>query len=224
MSDSTIHNPAQFSLRARYVRVLCDFTDSTGNQPYAGLWMEVRRNLVIGERAELLEQLKSIRETQIEAVKALRAEAEELDKNRPVSDDRTAAEFGPLLLEYRIKVDEISRRRGAIDDADTRAKFALLAPHVRAWNLGYVDADGSFVTIPPPAVGGIAVMDEMETELIGWMQDKILEGYRLGFPIGSVRSGVSLEPTRMPDASETMSKTAKPGSPRSPRKSASPSA
>jgi hypothetical protein len=186
--------------------------------------MEVRRNLIIGERAELIAKLDAIKDEANSAIEDLRAEAKQIDDSRPKSEDRDAATFVLEFADYKAKVDAIAKKRGQIDDRVVREKFALLAPHIRAWNLATEDEHGAMVRVPPPHDGGVAVMDELEPELIGWMEDKLLEGYRLGFPIGSQRSGVSLEPTKSPDAGETSSTSERHASQRSQRKSTSRSA
>ena len=186
----------QFIVRERYVWVECDLPG------YEGFRAEVRQNLTQGERtilrerlADLEEQLAGLQETHLER-------AAEIDRRRGEADDpllavRAQAETRDLMASYGAAVEE-----------RLRSQHALLAPHVRAWNLFVPGADGvpeptptpEPVPVPAPASAGAAVFDELDRPLVAWLIGEVLMAYRggKGLSAGSTRSGAPPAPGHEP--------------------------
>jgi hypothetical protein len=58
--------------------------------------------------------------------------------------------------------------------------FALIAPHIIAWNARAERVDGTEVPIPPPAEGGSASLWAIEFPMAVWLKDRLSDAYRGG--------------------------------------------
>jgi len=170
--------------RERHVRVECDLPG------YEGFCAEVRQNLTQGERTVLRERLADIEED-LAAIQVEHLErAADIDRRLVEADDplaavRAQADTRDLVAGYSAAVEE-----------RLRAQHALLAPHVRAWNLHLPGADGAPEPVPAPAAAGPAVFDELDRPLVAWLIGEVLMAYRggKGLSAGSPRSGASPAP------------------------------
>ena len=206
-----------YVLKAQTVRIECDLTDKrSGDLAYPGLWAEVRRNLVIGEKRDLQEAAQELdRRSDANRERAMTSAAD-IDRRRAdLADDDTAGKTA-LAVEQTAML----RLFAAENDQILIDRFTLIAPYVHRWNLFTVDDAGEYVPIPSPKEAGIAVMDEIDIEMVIWLTQQTLTAYRLGFVPGSPTSGASQEPTPAP--SETGPKGSTRTSRRSPRKSSGP--
>lgn len=204
-------------LQAITVRVECDAKiPGTEVLAYPGLWAEVRQNLTNGERRDFrqaadaldarAEQLNTQnRDRQEQYVAALKAAEEDKDHVAALIDARSEE-----ISVYAQQLEQIGADR-----------FALVAPHVHAWNLYAYDDAGEPQPVPAPRDGGTAVLDVIEDLIVLWLVRTTMTAYRMGFPVGSRIFGAPPEPT--PEPSDEKPKDSGSSSRPSRKKSSSPS-
>ena len=206
--------PGMFIPKATTVRVWCDITDKeTGEKPYDGLWADVRRNLTNGERQEFRNAAQAIDDRGNSLLEA-RQEA----SGAHVAAMKEAE--GDVDRQRDLIAQEIAGADEFFANAEALAfeRFELVAPHVHAWNLAEIGDDGEAIAIPAPRDGGMAVMASITSEIVRWLLDATMQAYRMGFAIGSRKSGATPEPTPEPSAEK---RTAKPSSSRQSRRKSS---
>ncbi len=177
-----------FIARERYVTVECDLPG------YEGFSADVRQNLTQGERTALRERLAELEEG-LAAVQVSHLErAAEIDRRRGEAEDPLA------LMRAQAGTRDLVAGYAAAVEETLRAQHALLAPHVRAWNLHLPGADGNPEPVPAPATAGPVVFDELDRPLVAWLVGEVLMAYRggKGLSAGSTRSGAPQEPGPAP--------------------------
>jgi hypothetical protein len=93
-------------------------------------------------------------------------------------------EFLDRLYDYQmLAINQARARLNGTDvpegDSDELV-FALIAPHIIAWNARAERADGTEVPIPPPAEGGTASLWAVEFPMAVWLKDRLADAYRGG--------------------------------------------
>lgn len=193
-----------YVLKAKTVRVECELVSKqTGEPAYPGLWAEVRSNLVIGEKRDLQEAAQELDRRQDANRDRTMAIAADIDTRRAALADDDAEGRAALAVEQTAMLKAFS----AENDQILIERFALIAPHVHRWNLYTVDGAGEVVPVPPPKEAGVAVMDEIDIDLVIWLTQQTLTAYRLGFVPGSPTSGAPQEPTPAPKNATPTAKT-----------------
>lgn len=193
--------------KQRFVRIDCDLQGPTGEPSYPGFWFEARQNLTNGERSELVDAIQALDHQIAEVTDVAMDTAEALDATlaglRRKPDD-AAPDWQPdgkAIRCVQAEQREVLDRHIATVTALDRERRDLVTPHIRAWNLFEAGDDGEPVPVPPPAEGGVAVLEAVEPELSQWMIVSCLNAYRLGKGLSSsMRSGGSQEPTNAPPA------------------------
>lgn len=183
---------AHFIPTEQFVSVECDLKDDAGELLYPGLWIEGRTNLTTSERSRLLDALDAIQDRLQDTFDALFARAEELDRQiervTPSGGD-DADEPGDHRAELRsLKQQQrslMAEQRAAVELA-WLDRLAVLAPHIRAWNIYQADES----PLEPPATGGAQVLRDIFPDLSSWMMARFLDRYRAGQPVSrSASSG-----------------------------------
>lgn len=183
--------PAPFSLQTITTRVWCDLEDKdTGARLYDGFWIDVRRNLTNGERDALIEAVRSIDEAGTALTEQRRAEsAAYLAALEAIGEDDQARARDLVVAEGKA-IDEFVNNVASI----LEQRFALVAPFVHAWNLYDFTDPEQPIAVPAPRDDAVTARSFLNAELIGWMLTSTLQAYRLGFSIGSLKSGAQQEP------------------------------
>lgn len=196
---------APFSLQTITIRVDCDVVDKqTGERPYEGFWINVRRNLTNGEREALLEAVRAIDDDSV-ALNEQRnaaAEAYRIAIAQARGDDDTPADqpmIESLITAEAASIDEYIKASAAIVDR----RYHLIAPHIHGWNLYDFTDPADPVPVPSPRDDAATARSFLNTDLIVWMLTATLQAYRLGFAIGSLKFGAQPEPTHEPSAEKT---------------------
>lgn len=193
MSDASAR-PGLFILREKYTWVACDQAD------YGDVSAEIRTNLSHDERAAFVEASNRIKHELRAYLEGRMAKAAAIDK--AVRDAPTD----------KAKALAIAKRHAFMDDQDRGAdpfrvrRLELIAPYIRDWNIGTLDADGTEVKVPPPMDGGIASFAHTDDVVVAWLVEAIEQGYRGGKGLRTPSSASALSPVRTnapPDANET---------------------
>lgn len=187
MSDA-FARPGLVSLRAKYTWVDCPEID------YEDVSAEIRTNLSHGEREAFIEASNRIKRDLWDFIESRIAAGAKLDEAVTNAKDQKA------------KVAAIEKRRAFIDEQDRGTdpfrirRIELVAPYIRDWNLGDVDADGTIVKIPPPIDGGVMSFATVDEVVLAWLLDAIEQGYRggKGLRTRSRASDPTPEPTSAP--------------------------
>jgi hypothetical protein len=190
--------PLYFIPDEQYVKVECDLKDESGELLFPTFWVEVRKNLTIGERSGVIDQLNTITdeverfndqvldrhddlEAALEAAKATGDNRSVRAINRQVSD---------LIAEQRNQLDRFTDRRRAI-----------VAPYIRGWSLGERLPDGTVQPLPAPREAGPDAFTDVPLLLTNWIVSTCQNAYRLGKPMGTTTASAgSPEPTPAPTA------------------------
>lgn len=186
---------APIVLTEQYVRVECDLKDDAGNLLYPGFWIEVRKNLTMGERIVLVDAISAIDDDLEGQIDALTDQAADLDERitaLEASDipDLEKRQARRLLREEQKTV--LRTQKVAIDDVWNRRR-ALITPYIRAWNLHKAD----HTPLPPPVEGGTDVLVDVYMDLLSWMIRTCSQAYTMGKGLGTTtESGKSQVPTQ----------------------------
>ncbi len=174
-----------FIVREKTTRVECNLPG------WEGLWIEVRQNLTQGERAALIEDLEAIEDRVHELRDRTAVWAEAHDAAVAAATD--AEEKVRLRKELRQWEREYPKQLEAI----LSERLPLIVPHIRGWNLFARGDDGEPEPLPAPVDGGVAVLADLDRDLVWWMATQILTAYRGGKSLsGSSRTrGESQAPT-----------------------------
>ncbi len=101
--------------------------------------------------------------------------------------------------QFRAELDRID----ALDDAKDPELYALLSPHIRAWNAVGVDVlTGEDAPIPAPADGGPDVFQLIDPPQVSWIVLVTCLGYRVGKGLGWIPSLVASAPIAGPQVVE----------------------
>jgi len=208
-----------FVLREQYVRVNCDLKGKDGELAYDGLWIECRKNLTNGEREILIQLDEEISDelTEIGARYVEQGNVIDAERLTLAPDDKDGHERLNAATHALVKAQTREYK------ATARKRQELIVPHIRAWNLFTLDDDGNATPVPPPKDGGIAMLEEVTPDLVGWMLTMLLTAYRTGFGIGSARSVAPPQPMNVRDIDKPKGTTPR-NSRRSPSRLVSPSA
>lgn len=153
----------------KFVWVECDLPG------YEGFKAEVRLNLQQGERKALRDALAEI-EDNMEAL-----EVAAMERAFSVDERREDGKLTPTeALALRVEQRQIQTEYAAGLERELARQYELIAPHIRAWNLYTMGGDGVPVAVPAPAVGGVAVFDDLERPLVSWLIRELLLAYRGG--------------------------------------------
>lgn len=208
-----------YVLKAQTVRVDCDLLDKrTGEPAYAGLWAEVRRNLTIGERRDLVEAANAIDARYRELQNAAHERSLAFNEALKAIPETEPAQRADLIATQTAALHQHARdlEQIVID------RYLLVAPHIHRWNLHTMTDAGEIVPVPTPREGGMETLVQIDADLVGWLVHVTLQAYRLGFVPGSATSGASPEPTPAPNA--TKPTASRSPSRRFPKKSSGPEA
>jgi hypothetical protein len=167
MSDA-IARPSLVSLRAKYTWVACPEVD------YDDVSAEIRTNLSHGEREQFIDASNRIKRDLWDYLEGRIALATKIDAAvRDAKTDKARAVAIAKRTQFRDEQD-----RGT--DPFRIRRIELVAPYIRDWNLGEIDADGEIVKIPPPMDGGLMSFATVDEVVLAWLLESIEQGYRGG--------------------------------------------
>lgn len=167
MSDALARPPdgfTGFSLRHRYRRM--EF-DAPG---YEGLWVEMRTNLTHAERETFLLERERIDQAARDDYRAKTERAKQIDE--AVASAKTDKARATATAQR----EAFLREQIQVGTAFRRAKFGLVAPYVRAWNV----CDDDFADVPAPAVDPDRAFTWIDDAITSWLVVSCEEAYRGG--------------------------------------------